>query len=122
VSRILIVDDDQSIVQLLSDYLTDEGYDVVPATQSLRVFDRAKESRPDLILLDIMMPYLDGFDQLKLFSLDEELRNIPIIVITARARALDGVQDLRSLHIVDYLYKPFDLGELLQKIKKVLPS
>ena len=121
-SRILIVDDDQSIVQLLSDYLTEEGYDVTPATQSLRVFDRAKESRPDLILLDIMMPYLDGFDQLKLFSLDEELRNIPIIVITARARALEGVQDLRSLRIVDYLYKPFDMSELLQKIKKVLPN
>ena len=121
-SRILIADDDPSIVQLLTDYLTEEGYEVVPATQSLRIFDRAKESRPDLILLDIMMPYLDGFDQLKLFSLDPELRDIPVIVITAKVGALEGVQDLRSLRIVDYLYKPFDMNELLQKIKKVLPS
>ncbi|MER3404259.1 MAG: two-component system response regulator [Chloroflexota bacterium] len=122
VNRILIADDDPSIVQLLTDYLTDEGYEVVPATQSLRIFDRAKESRPDLILLDIMMPYLDGFDQLKLFSLDPELRDIPVIVITAKVGALEGVQDLRRLRIVDYLYKPFDMNELLQKIKKVLPS
>jgi CheY-like chemotaxis protein len=62
-SRILIVDDDPLIVRMLSDVLTDEGYEVTTATQSLRAFDRAKESQPDLILMDIMMPYLDGQDQ-----------------------------------------------------------
>lgn len=120
VSRILIVDDDPNIVQMLSDILTDEGYEVATATQSLRAFDRAKESQPDLILMDIMMPYLDGLDQIKLLSLDDDLKDIPIIVITAKARALEGIEDLRALRIVDYLYKPFEISDLLEKIGKAL--
>ena len=120
VSRILIVDDDPNIVQMLSDILTDEGYEVATATQSLRAFDRAKEAQPDLILMDIMMPYLDGLDQIKLLSLDDDLKDIPIIVITAKARALDGIEDLRALRIVDYLYKPFEISDLLEKISKAI--
>jgi len=120
VSRILIVDDDPNIVQMLSDILTDEGYEVATATQSLRAFDRAKEAQPDLILMDIMMPYLDGLDQIKLLSLDDDLKDIPIIVITAKARALDGIEDLRALRIVDYLYKPFEISDLLEKIGKAI--
>ena len=120
VSRILIVDDDPTIVQMLSDILTDEGYEVATATQSLRAFDRAKEAQPDLILMDIMMPYLDGLDQIKLLSLDDDLKDIPIIVITAKARALEGIDDLRALRIVDYLYKPFEISDLLEKIGKAI--
>jgi len=119
-SRILIVDDDPTIVQMLSDILTDEGYEVATATQSLRAFDRAKEAQPDLILMDIMMPYLDGLDQIKLFSLDDDLKDVPIIVITAKARALDGIDDLRTLRIVDYLYKPFEITVLLDKIRTAI--
>lgn len=119
-SRILIIDDDPNIVQMLSDVLAEEGYEVAVATQSLRAFDRAKESKPDLILMDIMMPYLNGFDQIKLLSLDEELKDIPIIVITAKARALDGIADPKALRIVDYLYKPFELNDLLTKIHAAL--
>ena len=122
VSRILIVDDDPNIVQMLSDILTDEGYEVATATQSLRAFDRAKEAQPDLILMDIMMPYLDGLDQIKLLSLDDDLKDIPIIVITAKARALDGIEDLRALRIVDYLYKPFEISDLLEKIGKAIEN
>lgn len=120
VSRILIVDDDPNIVQMLSDILTDEGYEVATATQSLRAFDRAKEAQPDLILMDIMMPYLDGLDQIKLLSLDDDLKDIPIIVITAKARALEGIDNLKALRIVDYLYKPFEISDLLDKIKKAI--
>ncbi len=119
-SRILIVDDDPTIVQMLTDILTDEGYEVASATQSLRAFDRAKETQPDLILMDIMMPYLDGLDQIKLFSLDDDLKDVPIIVITAKAHALDGIEDLRALRIVDYLYKPFEIAVLLEKIRNVI--
>ena len=119
-SRILIVDDDPNIVQMLAEFLTDEGYEVATATQSLRAFDRAKEAQPDLILMDIMMPYLDGLDQIKLLSLDDDLKDVPIIVITANARALEGIEDLRVLRIVDYLYKPFEITDLLEKIKQAL--
>ena len=120
VSRILIVDDDPNIVQMLSDILTDEGYEVATATQSLRAFDRAKEAQPDLILMDIMMPYLDGLDQIKVLGLDDDLKDIPIIVITAKAGALDDLGDLRVYRVVDSLYKPFEISDLLEKVGAAL--
>ena len=119
-SKILIVDDDPEIVRLISELLKDEGYDIEAVTQSLRVYDRAKESRPDLILLDIMMPYLDGWDELKLFNLDEELRNIPVIIITADRNAFKGVDNAGQYGVVDHLFKPFELNELLSKIQNAL--
>jgi len=119
-SKILIVDDDPEIVRLISELLKDEGYDIEAVTQSLRVYDRAKESRPDLILLDIMMPYLDGWDELKLFNLDEELRNIPVIIITADRNAFKGVDNAAQYGVVDHLFKPFELNELLAKIQQAL--
>jgi CheY-like chemotaxis protein len=119
-SKILIVDDDPEIVRLISELLKDEGYDIEAVTQSLRVYDRAKESKPDLILLDIMMPYLDGWDELKLFNLDEELRNIPVIIITADRNAFKGVDNAAQYGVVDHLFKPFELNELLAKIQQAL--
>ncbi len=121
VTRILIVDADPHIVRMLSDVLTDEGYEVSTATQSLRAFDRAKEAQPDLILMDIMMPYLDGLDQIKLLSLDDDLKDIPIIVITAKTNALEGIADLRALRIVDHLFKPFEIVDLLDKVQANVP-
>lgn len=121
-SRILIVDDDPHIVLMLSEVLIDEGYEVTTATQSLRAFDRAKESQPDLILMDIMMPYLDGLDQIKLLSLDDELKDTPIIVITAKTNALEGLGDLRALRIVDHLFKPFEITDLLDKLQAHVPA
>ena len=121
-SKILIVDDDPEIVRLISELLKDEGYDIEAVTQSLRVYDRAKESRPDLILLDIMMPYLDGWDELKLFNLDEELRNIPVITFTADRNAFKGVDNAAQYGVVDHLFKPFELNELLAKIQQALLS
>ena len=121
-SRILIVDDDPSIVEMLAEVLSGEGYEVATVTHSLRAFDRAKESQPDLILLDIMMPYLDGLDQIKVFAMDDDLKKIPIIVITAKARALDGIDDLRALRIVDHLFKPFEIATLLEKIRNALAA
>ncbi|HLY66721.1 MAG TPA: response regulator [Chloroflexota bacterium] len=118
--KILIVDDDPEIVRLISELLRDEGYDIEAVTQSLRVYDRAKESRPDLILLDIMMPYLDGWDELKLFNLDEELRNIPVIIITADRNAFKGVDNAAQYGVVDHLFKPFELNDLLAKIQTAL--
>jgi CheY-like chemotaxis protein len=119
-SKILIVDDDPEIVRLISELLKDEGYEIEAVTQSLRVYDRAKESKPDLILLDIMMPYLDGWDELKLFNLDEELRTIPVIIITADRNAFKGVDNAAQYGVVDHLFKPFELNELLAKIQQAL--
>jgi DNA-binding response OmpR family regulator len=114
--RILVVDDDPSIVQLLCEALEFEGHAVRGTSQSLRAFDTAREFSPDLVLMDIVMPYLDGLDQIKLLALDERLATVPVMVMTAKVGALDAVEDLRALRIVDYVYKPFDVAELLKKI------
>ncbi|MDE3075918.1 MAG: response regulator [Chloroflexota bacterium] len=119
-SKILIADDDQELVRLLSELLQDNGYEIDTAVDSLRVYDRAKEGKPDLILLDIMMPYLDGWDELRLFSLDEELRRIPVIVMTADRSVFKGVDNPAQYGIVDHVFKPFELSDLLAKVERAL--
>ena len=118
----MIADDDPHIVELLEETLSYAGYQVSTVTHSLRVFDRAKESRPDLILMDVMMPYLDGFDQLRVLALDEELKGIPIVLITAKRSALEGIDNPRALGIVDCVFKPFEISDLLRRIEVALAA
>ena len=110
--RILVVDDEVPIADLLSQALADEGYETRKVVQSLRVFDAVREYRPDLILLDLMMPYLNGQDELRLISMDQESqRQIPVIVVTgcvddsleARALALGARAVLRKPLSIDHL-------------------
>lgn len=119
-SKILIVDDDPAMVRLISELLLNEGYDVEAVTQSLRVFDRAKEGKPDLILLDLMMPYMNGWEELKLLHLDDTLRKIPVIMITSDRKAFSQVDDPSQYGVVDHLFKPFELNDLLAKIQRAL--
>ena len=119
-SKILIVDDDPDLVLLISELLRTEGYDVEAVMQSLRVYDRAKESTPDLLVLDIRMPYLDGWDELKLLHLDAELRNVPVIIITSDGKAFERVDNAARYGVVDYLFKPFELNDLLAKVRNAL--
>jgi CheY-like chemotaxis protein len=119
-SKILIVDDDEEIVSLLAELLKDEGHDVDIVTQSLRVYDRALETRPDLILMDIMMPYLDGWDEFKLFQMDERLRDVPVIVMTADRNAYERVDRRTRQAVSDHVFKPFELDELIEKIRAAL--
>lgn len=119
-SKILIVDDDPMVVRLMSEFLRSEGYDVEAVTQSLRVYDRAKESKPDLILLDIMMPYINGWEELKLLHLDDTLRKTPVIVVTSDRKAFKRVDDAAQYGVVDHLFKPFELNDLLSRIQRAL--
>src|SRR5688572_25843089 len=108
------------MAELLTELLTIEGYEVTAATHSLRVFDVAKEFRPDLVLMDLVMPYLDGFDQLHLFSMDESLARVPAIIVTGQGGSSDTVPLPGRLGIVDCVYKPFAVGELLGKVRRAL--
>src|SRR5216683_7828547 len=80
--KILIMDDDPTIADLLTEALAEEGYETYMTTQSLRFYDAVREHQPDLVLLDLMMPYLDGRDELKLMAMGVD-RRIPVIVVTA---------------------------------------
>ncbi len=114
--KILIMDDDPTIADLLKEALGDEGYETYMTTQSLRFYDAVREHDPDLILLDIMMPYLDGRDELKLMGMDMasgKLRRIPVILVTAFLDAYKEEAEFREAGVVHIVYKPFDLDKLV---------
>ncbi len=121
--KILIMDDDPTIADLLKEALGDEGYETYMTTQSLRFYDAVREHDPDLILLDIMMPYLDGRDELKLMGMDMtagRLRRIPVILVTAFLDAYKEEADFREAGVVQIVYKPFDLDKLVTLVHSTI--
>ena len=119
--RILVVDDEVPIADLLSQALADEGYETRKVVQSLRVFDAVREYRPDLILLDLMMPYLNGQDELRLISMDpQSQRQIPVIVVTAMVDAKREEETLRQFGVREIVLKPFDLSALVRLVKQTI--
>lgn len=117
---VLIADDDIPLAEVMAEVLQLEGYDVVSVSDSLRIYDSVKAHHPNLILLDISMPYLSGADQLQLFKLDPLLSSIPIIVVTGNPDSFEGIQRPEDLGVVDHLYKPFEAQELLSKVENAL--
>ncbi len=117
--RILVMDDDPTIADLLTEALADEGYETYMTTQSLRFYDAVTEHQPDLILLDLMMPYLDGRDELKLMTMNIGHR-IPVIVVTAFLGAGSEEQEFREAGVVHIIYKPFDLDKLVEIVKSTI--
>src|SRR5579859_4391185 len=119
--RILVVDDEIPIADLLSQALADEGYETHKVVQSLRVYDAVREYQPDLILLDLMMPYLSGQDELKLISMDPETRRqIPVIIVTAMVDAKREEETLRQFGVISIVLKPFDLNVLVRLVKQTI--
>jgi DNA-binding response OmpR family regulator len=117
--KILIMDDDPTIADLLAEALAYEGYETFMTTQSLRFYDAVREHKPDLILLDLMMPYLDGRDELKLMSMGAE-HQIPVIVVTAFLEAGNEEAEFRQSGVVHIVYKPFDLEKLVELVKSTI--
>jgi DNA-binding response OmpR family regulator len=117
--KILIMDDDPTIADLLAEALAYEGYETFMTTQSLRFYDAVREHKPDLILLDLMMPYLDGRDELKLMSMGVE-HQIPVIVVTAFLEAGNEEAEFRQAGVVHIVYKPFDLEKLVELVKTTI--
>jgi DNA-binding response OmpR family regulator len=116
--KILIMDDDPTIADLLREALADEGYETHMTTQSLRFYDAVTEVRPDLILLDLMMQYLDGRDELQLMRMNSF--NIPVIVVTAFLDADKEAEDFRNAGVVHIVYKPFDLDQLVELVRQTI--
>ena len=110
---ILIVDDEKMILNLLSCNLLKEGYNVVEATDGVEAIEVAQEKKPDLILLDIMLPKLDGLTVCKRIK---NMMNVPILMVTAKDEELDKIVGL-ELGADDYITKPFSIRELLARVK-----
>ena len=115
--RLLIVEDDASLVRLLRDNLVYEGFTVDCVSSGVDAVEKVRSARPDLVLLDVMIPDLNGFDVCRALSAERD--RVPVIIITARTQQQDKVLGLR-LGADDYVTKPFSLDELLARIHAVL--
>jgi DNA-binding response OmpR family regulator len=113
---ILVVDDKASMRRLVQDYLTEQGFRVVSANNGQEALFVARHEKPDLILLDIMMPEMDGYEFMRVYSRESET---PVILLTARLEESDKVLGL-ELGADDYVTKPFGMRELVARIRAVL--
>ncbi|HYU86689.1 MAG TPA: response regulator transcription factor [Kribbellaceae bacterium] len=116
-AHLLVVDDEPNIVELLSASLRFAGYDVSTAANGTEALKKAKEVNPDLVVLDVMMPGLDGFDVVR--RLRAEDRHVPVLFLTARDAIEDKVKGLQTGGD-DYVTKPFSLDELVARVRALL--
>ena len=116
--KILIVDDEPNIVRTLKDRLEMNEYDVITGSNGQEGLERAIKDQPDLILLDVIMPLMDGLEMLEALRRRPECADIAVIMLTARSQTQD-IARAKSCGIEDYIVKPFDLSELLEKIENV---
>ncbi len=115
-TTILVADDDPQLLRLVTRNLQFEGYEVLPASDGQQALDQIEAQRPDLVLLDVMMPKLDGFS---VCHKTREFSAVPIILVTARGQEQDKIRGL-DLGADDYLTKPFSVDELLARVRAVL--
>jgi len=118
--KILIVDDEADVIRLLQFRLEKEGFDIISAGDGQTALTLVEQETPDLVILDIMMPLMDGMEVLRqIRSRRRGTSRVPIIMLTAKTTSLT-VDEARQLWVSDYIMKPFDLEALVLKTKKVL--
>lgn len=118
--KILFVDDDPDIVRLVKETLLDEGFDFISAEDGEDGLKKARTSHPDLILLDMQLPDIDGFEVCQILKGDKKCKHIPIIMLTGKfKKTSDKVEGLVG-GADDYILKPFEIQELLVRIRTVL--
>ncbi|MEF8847165.1 MAG: response regulator [Candidatus Paceibacterota bacterium] len=119
-STILFVEDERNLQKTFRDLLENEGYEVISALNGEEGFKKAKEENPDLILLDLILPKLHGFKVLKKLKAKEEIKDIPVIILT-NLEGTDDVQKALEMGVTTYLVKSdYKLDEVLNKIEKSL--
>jgi len=115
--RILVVDDERHVVRLIQVNLERQGYEVIPAYNGKEGLEQIRLRKPDVVVLDVMMPYMDGFEVLKVIRRNPETENLPVIVLTGR----EGHKDVYQGHLCGadvYLTKPFNPMELTAFVKR----
>ncbi len=119
--KILVVDDELDMLKVVVFRLKQSGYEVITASDGVEGLKKAEEEIPDLILLDVMMPRMDGYAMASKLRELKKTQSIPIIMLTAKSDP-DDVTRFHELGAIDYIVKPFDQVVLLEKVKKHLPE
>jgi DNA-binding response OmpR family regulator len=119
--RILVVDDDEAIRQVASLALAGAGYCVKTVSDGETAIDEARAWLPDLVLLDVNMPGMDGWEALRLIKIDDALRHLPVVMFTIKGEVRDKVHALQD-GASDFITKPFGYDELLSRVERILLS
>jgi DNA-binding response OmpR family regulator len=117
---ILCVEDEPEMIDLIRLILGRRGFEVKGATGGVEGLRMVRDEKPDLILLDLMMPDMDGWEVYQQIKADEKTKDIPVIVVTAKAQSIDKVLGLHIAKVDDYIAKPFSPQDLLSSIERVL--
>jgi DNA-binding response OmpR family regulator len=118
--KVVCIEDELEMIELVKLILGRNKFDVVGAVGGQEGLDRILETKPDLVLLDLMMPEMDGWEVYQKMKASEDMRNIPVIVVTAKAQSIDRVLGLHIARVNDYITKPFGPQELLDSVERVL--
>lgn len=118
--RIICIEDEPEMIDLFKLILTRRGFEVIGANGGRQGLELVKEIKPDLVLIDLMMPDMDGWEVYQNLKANEETQNIPVIVVTAKAQSIDRVLGLHIAKVNDYIAKPFSPSALLESIEQVL--
>ena len=117
--KILVVDDEVYILHILDFSLGAEGFDVITAADGEQALSRARSERPDLIVMDIMMPRLDGYETCQRLKSDPATKHIPVLLLTARGREEDRKRGMEA-GADDYMTKPFSPNKLISRVSEML--
>ncbi len=118
--KVLCIEDEPEMVDLIKLILERKGFEVLGAMGGKEGLEVIRREMPDLILLDLMMPEVDGWEVFRQMRADEQLKDIPVIVVTAKAQSIDKVLGLHIAKVDDYVTKPFGPQDLLNSINRVL--
>jgi len=118
--NILCVEDEPEMIDLIRLILGRRGFEVRGATGGVEGLKMIRQEKPDLVLLDLMMPDMDGWEVYQQMKADSAIKDIPVIVVTAKAQSIDKVLGLHIAKVDDYIAKPFSPQELLNSVEKVL--
>jgi len=118
--RVVYIEDEQEMVELVRLILSRKGFEVIGAYGGQEGLKKVQQENPDLVLLDLMMPDMDGWEVYQQMKSGETTRHIPVIVVTAKAQSIDKVLGLHIAKVDDYISKPFSPQELVDSVEKVL--
>jgi two-component system response regulator VicR len=118
--KIVCIEDEPEMIDLVKLILSRYGFEVIGATGGRAGLEAIRQHKPDLVLLDLMMPDMDGWEVYQQMKADSEMKEIPVIVVTAKAQSIDKVLGLHIAKVDDYITKPFGPDDLRNSIERVL--
>lgn len=118
--KVVCIEDELEMIELFKLILGRQHFEVIGAVGGREGLEMVAEIKPDLVLLDLMMPEMDGWEVYQHMKASEEMKGIPVIVVTAKAQSIDRVLGLHIARVDDYITKPFGPQELIQSVHKVL--